>query len=136
MNIEQRLSRLEQEGQADREISPLDAPEKVREEAERINSRNRSEGEEPIFEITPDGRVFTLAEPRLAVTTFHQIGAEVFYQDALRWHRGDAPGAEEFIFDEENEAFYTPEGVFAVSRTTFNLPGLFGGGGQKGGEVR
>lgn len=130
MNIERRLSRLEQESQADRDPSPLDSPSRIRAEAERINSRNRSEGEEPVFEITLDGRVFTLADDRLAVTTFHQIGAEIFYQDALRWHRGDAPGAEEFIFDEENEAFFTPEGEFAVSRTRFHLPGLFGGGGN------
>lgn len=133
MSLEGRLKRLEgYQTEADRETSPLDSPERIREEAEHINhSRNQSE---PVFEITEDGRVFTLAEPRLPVTTFHQTGAEVFYQDALRWHCAEAPGAEEFIFDEENEAFYTPEGEFAVSRTRFHLPGLLGERSQRGGE--
>lgn len=124
MSIERRLKRLEGY-QTDRETSPLDAPEKVREEAERINSRNRSEGEEPVFEITPDGLVFTLAEPRLAVTTNGQTLAEVFFRWELEWHAADSS---DLVFDPDAEEFHTATGELALSRTYVNLSRLMGEG--------
>jgi hypothetical protein len=124
VNIERRLKRLEGY-QTDRETSPLDAPSRIRAEAERINSRNRREGEEPVFEITPDGRVFTLAEPRLAVTTYSQILAQVFYSWELEWHAADSS---DLVFDPDAEEFRTLAGDLALSRTYVNLSRLMGEG--------
>lgn len=125
MSLKRRLSRLEQEGYQTEAEASLDSPEKVREAAEHINhSRNQSE---PVFEIIPDGQVFTLAEPRLPVTTFHQTGAEVFYQWELEWHQS---GSSDLVFDADAEAFHTRDGGLALSRTYVSFPRLMGEGGN------
>jgi hypothetical protein len=63
--------------------------------------------------ITAEGGIYT--RDGRPVTEYHQLGAEEFYWMEVEW---GGPG---FIHDEEAEAFYTPEGELAVSRTRFDL---------------
>ena len=124
MNIKRRLERLEQESSSSvEEKPPLDSPERVREEAERSIESSLREGREPVFQITEDGGVH-IRDGR-PVTDYRQTLAEEFYQWELEWHQG---GSSELKFDAGAEAFYTPEGELALSRTYVSLPRLMGGG--------
>ncbi len=119
MSLENRLRKLEEH-----RPGPDDAGERNREEwrvrirhaAEGANQERQREGLEPIFEITEDGTVYTF-DGRL-VDDFHQSGAEAFYWMEVEW------GSSDLVHDEAAEAFYTPEGELAVSRTRFNLEHL------------
>jgi hypothetical protein len=85
----------------------------IRHSAESANRSRQREGLEPIFEITEDGTVYTF-DGRL-VDDYHQSGAEHFYWMQVAW---GGPG---LVHDEEAEAFYTPDGELAVSRTHFDI---------------
>lgn len=117
MSLERRLEKLERHR---RETgSPLDSPERLREEAERSIERSTQKGSEPVFQVAKDGQVYT--RDGRPVTDNHQILAEEFYQLELEW-------GSELVFDADAEAFYTPEGELALSRTYVNLPRLWGEG--------
>jgi hypothetical protein len=73
-----------------------------------------SEDDVPPFEITPDGKVVCARDGK-AVTTYHQTRAEAWYWEEVE------QGGWGLIHDEQAEAFYTPEGEVAVSRTHFDL---------------
>ena len=120
MSLKRRLERLEQESASQTEKkSLLDSPERVREEAE----RRLGEGREPVFQITEEGGVHTRdGQP---VTDYRQTLAEEFYQWELGWYEVDSSS---LIFDADSEAFYTPEGELALSRTYVDLSRLIGGG--------
>ncbi len=81
-----------------------------------MNDTRRREGLEPVFEITEGGDVLCTHDGRL-VETWEQTLAEDWYRRQLAWStRGH---------DEEAEAFYTPEGELALSRTYCNLERVF-----------
>ncbi len=95
--------------------------------AECANRDSRRDGLDPPFEITESGEVFSAYDGR-PVTNGHQAFCERFYWQNLAW---GVPG-----HDEDAEAFYTPEGEFAVSRTELHFQRLFRlnsseGGGRK-----
>lgn len=116
--IKRRLDKLEGDTQA----GPEDAHKQEKERAAALhmaecsNRDNRREGLDPFFEITESGEVFSAHDGR-PVTGGRQALCERFYWQHLLWGiRG---------YDEEAEAFYTPEGEFALSQTDFDLPRLF-----------
>ena len=85
----------------------------IRHAAECDTRQRQRDGLEPIFEISEDGTVYTF-DGRL-VDDCHQSLAETFYWMEVEW---GSPG---LVHDEEAEAFYTPEGELAVSRTRCDL---------------
>lgn len=117
-DISRRLGRLEGETRSE----PEDARKREKERAaalhmaECANRDSLRDGLDPPFEITGSGEVFSVHDGR-PVTRGHQALCERLYWQYLAW--GIAG------FDEEAEAFYTPAGEFALSRTDFNLARLF-----------
>ncbi len=83
-----------------------------------INCRTHR-GEESYFAIADDGTPMT--RDGRPVESTHQILAEEFYQMQLE----DGKGGSTLVHDEEAEAFYTPEGELALSRTFCHLERLF-----------
>jgi hypothetical protein len=119
MSIGRRLRKLEEH------TAPEETPEEVekrrkeiREQGEHIN-HCRDRGTPPLFEIAQNGDVLCAYDGKL-VTDWHQTGAEQFYWMEVGW---GGPG---LIHDKEAEAFYTPDGKLAVSRTRFDLRHLMG----------
>ena len=116
-DIERRLSRLEGETRTE----PEDERKREKDRAAALhmaecsNEEGRRDGREPFFEITA-GEVFSAYDGR-PITDGHQALCERFYWQNRAWGVGG--------YDEETEAFYTPAGEFALSRTTFDLRRVF-----------
>ncbi len=125
-DIRRRLDRLEGETQA----RPEDEHKREKDRADALhmaecgNRDARLDGLEPIFEITESGEVFSTHDGR-PVTDGHQALCEQWYWLHLKWGVSG--------YDEETEAFYTPDGELALSRTNFDIARVFrlgsGGGG-------
>ncbi len=114
MGLGDRLKRLEAQRGAPEETT--EDRERIRQEAEQLNDARRRDGEEPVFEITESGEVLCTYDGK-PVTSYHQTLAEDWYWRQVEW---SIEG-----HDEEAQAFYTPEGELALSRTYCNLERVF-----------
>ena len=117
-DIKRRLGRLEGETRTE----PEDERKREKDRAAALhmaecsNEEGRRDGRDPFFEITESGEVFSVHDGRL-ITDGRQALCEQWYWQNLVWGvRG---------YDEKTEAFYTPEGEFALSRTDFDLRRVF-----------
>jgi hypothetical protein len=116
--IERQLQRLEDSVWPEPEDERDELKRGIQETTELIN--HCTEGE-PLFEITAEGDVLC-AHAGKPVTSWHQTGAEQFCWMEVGW------GGSGFIYDEEGEAYYTPEGELAHSQPRFDLRHLLGRG--------
>lgn len=114
MGLEDRLRRLEARSGAPDDTAEY--RERIRQEAERLNEARWREGREHVFEITENGDVLCTHDGK-PVTSYHQTLAEDWYWRHVEW------SVEEH--DEEAQAFYTPGGELALSRTYCNLARVF-----------
>jgi hypothetical protein len=73
----------------------------------------------PPFAVAEDGSVSCSRDGRL-VTTFRQTLAEVWY-----WRQAEGGNPGKLVHDEEEQAFYTPEGDLALSRDRADLRHIF-----------
>jgi hypothetical protein len=115
-----RLRRLEggHEGAESKEDAQLRLQE-IRSRAEGANDRRSAKGEAPPFTILSGGETFCSHDGR-PITDPHQISTEQLY-----W-REVGLGGKGLVHDEENQAFYTPEGELALSRDFVHLERLMG----------
>ena len=86
---------------------------------------NRCAKGDPPFVVTEEG-VYCSADGR-PVTDLLQTGTEVMYWLEVGWHEEEiAEGLEPHVaHDEEEQAFYSPDGRLILSRDYVDLRGLF-----------
>jgi hypothetical protein len=115
-DIKRRLDKLEEHARTDPD------EERRREEAEHANycGWGGEIGRWPLFEIDEAGGDVFCTHDGKPVTHARQILAECFYWQELEW------GGRGLIYDEEPQAFYSPEGELAVSRDRVDLQHLMG----------
>jgi len=126
VNLGHRLRRIERKASSRRTLSSLPRDEVLEMIRENAMHANRCAKGDPPFVVTEEG-VYCSADGR-PVTDLLQTGTEVMYWLEVACHEDEiAEGLEPHVaHDEEEQAFYAPDGKLVLSREYVDLRGVFG----------